>query len=57
MYKLRDQRVKNNLQVMLEERLHFVTAAEPEHQDWFDETDKDIQDLLEKNHLLAEPDD
>ena len=71
---------------MLEERLHCVTAAEPEeqwkqmktilqeitaevvgmstkkHQDWFDEADKDIQELLEKkrschDHLLAKPDD
>ncbi|WP_294032259.1 hypothetical protein, partial [Thiolapillus sp.] len=85
-HKLRDPRVKNNLQVMLEERLHCVTAAEPEeqwkqmktilqettaevvglstrkHQDWFDEADKEIQELLEKkrschNHLLAKPDD
>ena len=67
---------------MLGERLHCVTAAEPEkqwehiktilhetsaevvglstrkHQDWFDEADKEIQELLEKkrschNHLLA----
>ena len=30
-HKLRDPRVKN-LQVMLEERLHCVTAAEPEEQ-------------------------
>ena len=71
---------------MLEERLHCVTAAEPEeqwkqmktilqettaevvglstrkHQNWFDEADKEIQELLEKkrschNHLLAKPDD
>ena len=71
---------------MLEERLHYVTAAEPEeqwkqiktilrettakavslstrkHQDWFDEANKEIQELLEKkrschNHLLAKPDD
>ena len=71
---------------MLEERLHCVTAAEPEeqwkqmktilqeprlkvvglstrrHQDWFDEADKEIQELLEKkrschNLLLAKPDD
>ena len=32
MYKLRDPRVRNNLQVMLEDRLHCVTAAEPEEQ-------------------------
>ena len=31
-HKLRDPRVKNNLQVMLEERLHCVTSAEPEEQ-------------------------
>ena len=31
-YKLRDPRVRNNLQVMLEDRLHCVTAAEPEEQ-------------------------
>ena len=81
-HKLRDPRVINNLEVMLEERLHRVTAAEPgeqwrqmktilqettaevvglstrQHQDWFDEADKEIQELLEKkrsrhNHLLA----
>ena len=78
--------MKKNLQVMSEERLHCVTAAEPEEQwkqmktilqeataevvglstrkrqDWFDEADKEIQELLEKkrschNHLLAKPDD
>ena len=71
---------------MLEERLHCVTAEEPEqlwkqmktilqettaevvglwtrkHQDWFDETGKEIQELLEKKcschyHLLAKHDD
>ena len=31
-HNLRDPRVKNNLQVMLVERLHYVTAAEPEEQ-------------------------
>ena len=31
-HKLRDPRVKNNLHVMLEERFHCVTAAEPEEQ-------------------------
>ena len=30
--KARDPRVENNLQVMLEERLHCVTAAEPEEE-------------------------
>ena len=73
---------ENSLQVILEERLHCVTAAEPEeqwkqlktllqettaedvgissgkHEDWFDEADKEIQQLLEKKrschiHLLA----
>ena len=77
-HKLRDQRVKNNPQVMLEERLHCVTAAEPEeqwkqmktilqettaevvclstkkYQDWFDEADKEIQELLEKEMLLPQ---
>ena len=86
MHKLCDPRVKNNLQVMLEERLRCVTAAEPEeqckqmktilqettaevvglstkkHQDWFDEADKEIQELLETKRschyrLLAKPDD
>ena len=85
-HKLRDPRVKNNLQAILEERLHCVTVADPEkqwkqmktilqettaevvglstrkHHDWFDEADKDIQELLEKkrschDHLLAKPDD
>ena len=66
--------MKNNLQVILEERLHCVTAAEPKeqwkqmktilqetaaevidlstrkHQDWFDETEKEIQELLKKKH-------
>ena len=69
-HKLRDPRVKNNLQVKLEERLHCVTVAEPEEQwkqmktilqettaevvglstsklqDWFNEADKEIQELL-----------
>ena len=31
-HELHDRRVKNNLEVMLEERLHCVTAAEPEEQ-------------------------
>ena len=86
MHKFRDPRVKNYLQVILEERLHCVTAADFEeqwkqmktilqettaevvglstrkHQDWFDEADKEIQELLEKkrlchNHLLAKLDD
>ena len=85
-HKLRDPRVKNNLQDMLEERHHCVIAAEPEeqwkqiktmlqetmtevvglstrkHQDWFDEADKEIHELLKKkcschNHVLAKPDD
>ena len=73
------------MQVMLEERLHCVTTAEPEeqwkqmktilqettaevaglstrkHQHWFDEADKQIQELLEKkrschNYPLEKPD-
>ena len=85
-HKLCDPRVKNNLQVMLEERFHCVTAAEPEeqwmqmktilqeitaevvglstrkHQGWFDDADKEIQELLGKilfchTHLLGKPDD
>ena len=82
-HKLRYPRVKNNLQVMLEERLHHVTAAEPKEQwkqmktmlqnttaeavacrpgnNWFDEVDNKIQELLEKkrschNRLLAKLD-
>ena len=71
---------------MLDERLHCVTAAEPEehwkqtkailqettaegvgqstrkHQDWFDEANKEIQELLEttrscNNNMFAKPDD
>ena len=83
-HKLLDPRVKSNLRAMLEERLHCVTAVDPEelwkqmktilqettaevvglstrkHQDSFDESDKEFQELLEKkrschNHLLAKP--
>ena len=37
-------------------------STRKQHQDWFDEADKEIQDLLEMerschNHLLAKPDD
>ena len=41
-HKLRDPRVKNSLQVMLEERLHCVTAVEPEEQ-W-----KQMNTILQK---------
>ena len=41
-HKLCDPRVKNNLQVMFEERLHCVTAAEPEEQ-W-----KQVKAILQK---------
>ena len=39
-----------------------VGLSTRKHQDWFDEADKKIQELLEKkrschNHLLAKPDD
>ena len=39
-----------------------VGLSTRKHQDWFDEADKEIQELLEKkgfwhNHLLAKPDD
>ena len=53
-HKLRDQRVKNNLQVMLEERLHCVTAAEPE--EWkqmktiLQETTVEVVGLLTRKH-------
>ena len=61
-HSLHDPRVKNNLQVTQEERLHCVTAEEPEEQ-WkkmktmlqettakvlFDEAGKEIQEILEK---------
>ena len=63
---------------MLEERLHCVTAVEPEeqwkqmqailqettseavglstrkHQEWFDEADKEIQELLEKKRYMPQ---
>ena len=75
-HKFRDPRVRNNLQVMFEERFHCVTAAELEeqwkqmktilqettaevvglstrkHQDWFDEADKEIQELLQKKSAV-----
>ena len=39
-----------------------LLPVDQKHQDWFDELDKEIQELLEKkrscqNHLLAKPDD
>ena len=34
LHRLRDPRVENNLQVMLEERLHCVTAAGEEDEDY-----------------------
>ena len=55
MHALRDPRVKNNLQVMLEEILHCVTAAEPEEQ-WkqmktiLQETAADVGGLLTRKH-------
>ena len=41
-HKLRDPRVKNNLQVMLEKRLRCVTGAEPE-EEW-----KQIKTILQE---------
>ena len=39
-----------------------LLPVDQKHQDWFDELDKEIQELLEKkhschNHLFAKPDD
>ena len=54
-HKLCDLRVKNNLQVMLEERLHCVTSAEPEEQ-WkqmktiLQETTAEAVDLSTRKH-------
>ena len=54
-HKLRDLRVKNNLQVMLKERLHYATAAEPEEQ-WkqmktiLQETAAEVVDLSTRKH-------
>ena len=54
-HKLCDPRVKNNLQVMLEERLNCVTAAEPEEQ-WkqtkivLQETTAEVAGLLTRKH-------
>ena len=54
-HKLRDPSVKNNLQVMLEQRLHCVTAAEPGEQ-WkqmktiLQETTAEIVDLSTRKH-------
>ena len=46
-HNLHDPRVKNNLQVMLEERLHCVTAVEPEKQ-W-----KQIKTILQEHSAEA----
>ena len=54
-HKLRDPRVKNNFKVMLEERLHCVTAAEPEEQ-WkqmktiLQETTAEVDGLSTRKH-------
>ena len=48
--------------VLQETMAEVVGLSTRKHQDWFDEADKEIQELLEKkgfwhNHLLAKPDD
>ena len=48
--------------ILQETTAEVVGLSTRKHQDWFDETDKEIQELLEKtrscrNHQLAKPDD
>ena len=48
--------------ILQETTAEVVDLSTRKHQDWFDEADKEIQELLEKkrschNHLLAKPDD
>ena len=48
--------------ILQETTVEVVGLSTRKHQDWFDEVDKEIQELLEKkrsyhNHLLAKPDD
>ena len=48
--------------ILQETTAEVVGLSTRQHQDWFDEADKEIQELLEKkrschNHLLAKSDD
>ena len=48
--------------ILQETTAEVVGLSTQKHQDWFDEADKEIQELLKKkhfchNHLLAKPDD
>ena len=48
--------------ILHETSAEVVGLSTRKHQDWFDEADKEIQELLEMehschNHLLAKPDD
>ena len=48
--------------ILQETTADVVGLSTRKHHDWFDEADKEIQELLEKkhschNHLLANPDD
>ena len=48
--------------ILKETTAEAVGLSTRKHEDWFDEADKEIQELLEKkcfchNHLLAKPDD
>ena len=48
--------------ILQETTADVVGLSTRKHHDWFDEADKEIQELLEKkhschNHLIAKPDD
>ena len=48
--------------ILQETTAEVVDLSTRKHQDWFDEADMEIQEVLEKkrschNHLLAKPDD
>ena len=48
--------------ILKETTAEVLSLLTRKHQDWFDEADKEIQELLKKkhfchNHLLAKPDD
>ena len=56
------KQMKSILQETTAEVVGLSTRKKQTNQDWFDEGDKEIQELLEKkrschNHLLAKPDD